>query len=329
VDEIIDAIASNNHRRLSLENRESEADAGVYSYYNLEDIVGKSGKLGNNWAGASHWKKGSKPSGPSAPKEGGATTKTKKAQKFIDFTRSVMTDTFAKAAVPKSSRSKRKDPYKMTDAAITKQNLSSNLLPHDSGVGVAQLSRLFLRPNATVKGVHSGGKGGAPKPAGNMGGEGVGNFADVTMDNDMVFDDGPDFDCGTAEDGNFMDSDNYVVKMNGVRKVEKVDVGYATTAKNVDVKRLKKDLWEELQSHKSVNPQASSPTSAAVSFSGTVDKLEAAQRQDDVSTAYYFICLLHLANEKGLKIEGQENLRDMWVVKDEHDDPTFGNFGKK
>lgn len=147
------------------------------------------------------------------------------------------------------------------------------------------------------------------------------------MDNDMVFDDGPSFDNGNAEDGNFMDSDNYVVKMDGVRKVEKVEVGYATTAKNVDVKRLKKDLWEELQSHKSVNTKASGGMEAA-SFTRMVDKLEAAQKQEDVSTAYYFICLLHLANEKGLKIEGQEDLRDMTIVKDEYEDPTFGNFGK-
>ena len=147
------------------------------------------------------------------------------------------------------------------------------------------------------------------------------------MDNDMVFDDGPSFDNGNAEDGNFMDSDNYVVKMDGVRKVEKVEVGYATTAKNVDVKRLKKDLWEELQNHKSVNSEADGGTEP-VSFTRTVDLLEGAQRQEDVSTAYYFICLLHLANEKGLKIEGQEDLRDMAIVKDEYEDPTFGSFGE-
>ena len=98
------------------------------------------------------------------------TPRTKKSQKFIDFSRPVTPDTFAKATIPKSSRTKRKDPYRMTDANLKKQNTTSNLLPHDSGVGVAQLSRLFLRPNAAVRGVHSGGTGGAPKPAGEEGG---------------------------------------------------------------------------------------------------------------------------------------------------------------
>lgn len=62
VGEIIDAIASNNHRRTSLENADKDT-GGVYSYYNLEDVIGNGGKIGNNWAGANHWKKGKKPSG--------------------------------------------------------------------------------------------------------------------------------------------------------------------------------------------------------------------------------------------------------------------------
>lgn len=40
------------------------------------------------------------------------------------------------------------------------------------------------------------------------------------------------------------------------------------------------------------------------------------QAMDDISTSYCFICLLHLANEKGLVIENQEGLMDLDIRKD-------------
>lgn len=40
------------------------------------------------------------------------------------------------------------------------------------------------------------------------------------------------------------------------------------------------------------------------------------QVMNDISTSYCFICLLHLANEKGLVIEKQEGLMDLSIVKD-------------
>ena len=40
------------------------------------------------------------------------------------------------------------------------------------------------------------------------------------------------------------------------------------------------------------------------------------QQMSDISTSYGFICLLHLANEKGLVIENVENWTDLTVRKD-------------
>jgi condensin complex subunit 2 len=37
---------------------------------------------------------------------------------------------------------------------------------------------------------------------------------------------------------------------------------------------------------------------------------------DDLSTSYCFICVLHLANEKGLVIEKQEGLQDLMIRRD-------------
>jgi len=36
----------------------------------------------------------------------------------------------------------------------------------------------------------------------------------------------------------------------------------------------------------------------------------------DISTSFCFICLLHLANEKGLKIEGNNSLDELSIIRD-------------
>jgi len=41
------------------------------------------------------------------------------------------------------------------------------------------------------------------------------------------------------------------------------------------------------------------------------------QQMSDISTSYGFICLLHLANEKGLVIENVEGWEELTVRKDE------------
>lgn len=41
------------------------------------------------------------------------------------------------------------------------------------------------------------------------------------------------------------------------------------------------------------------------------------QVMNDISTSYCFICLLHLANDKGLIIENQEGFTDLSIKVDE------------
>jgi condensin complex subunit 2 len=40
------------------------------------------------------------------------------------------------------------------------------------------------------------------------------------------------------------------------------------------------------------------------------------QAMADISTSYCFICLLHLANEKGLVIEKEQSLTELKITKD-------------
>lgn len=45
----------------------------------------------------------------------------------------------------------------------------------------------------------------------------------------------------------------------------------------------------------------------------------------DISTSYCFICLLHLANEKGLVISNQENYEDLSIRRDPTADLSVGD----
>lgn len=40
------------------------------------------------------------------------------------------------------------------------------------------------------------------------------------------------------------------------------------------------------------------------------------QQMNDISTSYCFISLLHLANEKGLQIQGDGTLKELFIVRD-------------
>lgn len=54
-------------------------------------------------------------------------------------------------------------------------------------------------------------------------------------------------------------------------------------------------------------------------FTDIINNLQAVyprQQMADISTSYCFICLLHLANEKGLVIETQDGWQDLSVRKD-------------
>jgi condensin complex subunit 2 len=129
--------------------------------------------------------------------------------------------------------------------------------------------------------------------------------------------------------------DDYVVKdLEDVRKVDKVRVKHATVAKKVDVKRLKKDLWRELEMKTELqesidvedgekkeslvhDADIGKDPSDMISFQEVVKNLEEKETQEDVSLAFYFICILHLANEKSLKLEnGEHGLNDFIISRD-------------
>jgi len=96
----------------------------------------------------------------------------------------------------------------------------------------------------------------------------------------------------------------------------------------VDVKRLKQDLWKEVDvktnSELAVDSQEDDVNDMSieraknVSFQTVVKDIEHQETQEDVSLAFYFICILHLANEKCLKLEnGEHGLNDFIISRDQ------------
>ncbi|WVQ97904.1 hypothetical protein IAU59_005021 [Kwoniella sp. CBS 9459] len=103
-----------------------------------------------------------------------------------------------------------------------------------------------------------------------------------------------------------------------LRKSRPETVHFAKKAKRVDVKRLKDDIWNGLKSLIPPEKDESSeddadtpqtpvePTEAVKTFDSIITSLRSTypnEKMSEISTSFCFICLLHLANEEGLKIE--------------------------
>ncbi|KAK4034094.1 condensin complex subunit 2/barren [Parachaetomium inaequale] len=130
------------------------------------------------------------------------------------------------------------------------------------------------------------------------------------------------------------------------RRVRPEYVQYARVAKKVDVRRLKEEIWKGMglegldeqnnttTANNNNNNRLMTPTSPekpttsstptgeddpTLKFTNVMNDLQRVypkQVMDDISTSFCFICLLHLANEKGLVISKTEGLDELLIKKD-------------
>ncbi|CCH61689.1 hypothetical protein TBLA_0F01460 [Henningerozyma blattae CBS 6284] len=122
-------------------------------------------------------------------------------------------------------------------------------------------------------------------------------------------------------------------------QLESNKVAYSRVSKKVDVRKLKNNLWKSIhkivrnkKSLKETNKKDmeeesndnSNTTNNTHSNGNTIiikfteityeiSKMYPPQLRNDLSTSFCFICLLHLANEHGLKINNAENFEDLIV----------------
>jgi len=354
-------------------NTDSIGSGGRYEYFDSSALEKMTG--GNSWAGSAHWKKGGtlfRKKNKQRQSEDGLESKknsSRTKRTFFDLMNSeVLESDIASLMKPAIAKRGVTDPLQLSKASITKNKKEDNVLPHDAEISADKLFRLFLRPNSTVV---------VDKTSeGSENGKRVGKLShmffhhsfiilnhsnvlwhfstdligfldqNVDFDDDYGLDDGPAFNILDGK-GDINENDDFVVaNLDGVRKVDKVEVGYATVAKKVDVKRLKQDLWTELEMRTSsqrneesdgeeeekhpnededkqmnedcVEDEVAENQDEGISFQEVVNCLDGSQRQEDVSVAFYFICLLHLANEKCLKLDSEgQDLKDFLISRDQ------------
>ncbi|KAG6877148.1 hypothetical protein C0993_009941, partial [Termitomyces sp. T159_Od127] len=139
------------------------------------------------------------------------------------------------------------------------------------------------------------------------------------------YDDGPGFDdgfdgVGIPED-DAGEQDLLAATQGQTRRVRPESVNYSKRAKRVDVRKLKDNIWRGLDIvvppskedgesmvredvDESLRP-ATDPHDAR-QFSQVINGLQKSyprEKMEEISTSFCFICLLHLANEQGLKLE--------------------------
>ena len=272
------------------------------------------------------------------------------------------------------------DPLQASKAMKTKYEKNDNLLPIDAGLEVKEFTTLYGRPKTNLMDLAKARHDAAVAAGGtlssslgkNRSTKMVGFGGAETWDGNDSYGGGDDdggagFDFGGGGDDDHDDDHNddndpnefVVPELTDVRKIQKIKIGYAKIARKVDVKRLKRDLWPELERtfalkaaaaqhntnsntkdgdgdgkkeedvetkehHVDDDKDALSTTStvsdpnldlvdtvvtkintntASPSFQGIVRDMQQHQSQSYVTLPYYFICILHLCNEKELALE--------------------------
>ncbi|KAH0566115.1 hypothetical protein GP486_000476 [Trichoglossum hirsutum] len=123
------------------------------------------------------------------------------------------------------------------------------------------------------------------------------------------------------------------------RRLRPEYVQYARVAKKVDVRRLKEEMWKGMKIGDDVGrpppqspsecqpPSVSNSEDDTLKFTSVMNSLQSVystQAMEDISTSYCFICLLHLANEKGLVLEDVDGLTELNIKVDPSAEMTEG-----
>jgi condensin complex subunit 2 len=115
------------------------------------------------------------------------------------------------------------------------------------------------------------------------------------------------------------------------RRIRPEYVQYARVAKKVDIRRLKEEMWKDMDvkslfsqpAPESPDEDPASPITPKdgeeLKFTDVINNLQNVypeQTMVDISTSFCFICLLHLANEKGLVLKHDEDFGEIRIKKD-------------
>ncbi|XP_050381547.1 condensin complex subunit 2 [Argentina anserina] len=252
----------------------------------------------NAWAGPDHWKyQKTKGLEVNTSAEQPLTVKRQKPkqQPDIDFTKALeeeMSDLFAPPKNPKSL------------LLPANRAICSTKLPEDCHYQPENLVKLFLLPNVKCLGRRRRKSSDQPQQQHD-------DYEQATFSDD----DGGQFDDGQHDEGNVhSDFADFSILISQPRQVNKIEVQYDKTSKQVDVQALKETLWGHVQETIQMSTQGEEQVVSFKQILGTFPSdCRAASTINDISPHLCFICLLHLANEHGLKILDNTNLDDLSV----------------
>ncbi|XP_038693218.1 condensin complex subunit 2-like isoform X2 [Tripterygium wilfordii] len=289
-DEENESLAFRNH---DIDDRFEKVDG--YLFLNLGFTSNQ-----NSWAGPDYWKyRKAKGLEDHSTTENGppATTKKprnkKQSEPDIDFTKSLDDDFPDVFAPPKNPKS----------LLLPANRAPCNTrLPEDCHYQPEDLVKLFLLPNVMCLG----------KRVKKSSDELRQHFDDYgpmqSWDNES--DHGGQFDDVNVHSD--VEEPNTLVSQ--PRQVNKIEVQYDKTSKQVDVQALKETLWDHIQEYPQMTIEEQEER---VSFKTLLESFprdcRAAPTIKDISPHLCFICLLHLANEHGLSIHGCTSLDDLSI----------------
>ncbi|KAK6185759.1 hypothetical protein SNE40_007921 [Patella caerulea] len=286
-----------------------------YSYFNKT--------LLRSWAGPSHWKLG--PLSKDA-KSVNKTMKTKKPDFVIDYD----------ADVDLEKPFRKSKATTLTKATLSKHKKNQTTLPEDQHYDADKLFSLFNKPKIMIK-RQTASDVGVDDAVDNYDYDNVNdkdNYCPADLGDD---DDDNGFDCGdysqessemtvnpglsqdTIFDGTVLSGDKLLAQP---YKIAKIDIGYAKTAKKLDVRKLKGSMWKLLaapeEKEKSedevTNDEMMSKTWSFQSLLQELPEKVSTNTAKNLSVPIAFVCLLHLANEKSLKIT-DDQLKDLEICK--------------
>ncbi|KFP96269.1 Condensin complex subunit 2, partial [Haliaeetus albicilla] len=311
---------------------------GEYSYFSPRTL--------SMWAGPEHWR--FKPRHKDADSE--KETKKRNAKKAfeINFDEDIDFEAYFR---------KTKASVTLAKSILESQNGKSTTLPTDFNYDPNNILQLFLKPAVKVRVFSKSlsldheddiGEYDYNNP------NDTSNFcpalqaADSDDDNDPIQLMGQtgDFNLTSHPEGQDAELHTVVGNVNVTtygelnliaepQKVNKIAIQYAKTAKKMDMKRLKKNMWDILTNGEKKETVAEVSAGGArylnrprtvlnpcrdslgekVFSSITKELLHRlpSVMANNLSVPLAFACLLHLANEKNLKLEGTEDLSDVLV----------------
>ncbi|KAL0095617.1 barren [Phycomyces blakesleeanus] len=324
-------------------------DKDLFSYFDTS--------LAKNWAGPEHWKL-RRPviQIKSAQETGSAEGQPKKKPKEtfqIDF--------FSEDDIDEDTLFATDKKAKLTISGTKESVDMRHLLPDDMHFSSKQLLKFFLKPMFTVNARQRKRiidqedlQESTQLGTDNVAEPDVQYWADQDVP-DIDFDNGdvpsgiPEADqtqMTTFDDAAFYQDTFYdtvadideselygdqLITNHRLKKAKPLYVNYARTAKRVDVKKLKDNIWKALtKPSKDISvsaPEIPDTLQEVRRFTDVVQdlkKMYTAKTMKDISVPFCFICLLHLANEKNLTISGSKRGKGTQNQDSDNDDDDDG-----